>query len=49
MRRCQPMLSNAWAIVWGLLGVLRGSWQDILSAALAMTILPVVWILAAIL
>ena len=43
------MLSNAWAIVWGLLGVLRGSWQDILQAALAMAVLPAMLILAAIL
>ena len=43
------MLSNAWAIAWGLLGVIKGSWQDILQAALAMIILPAMWILAAIL
>ena len=43
------MLSNAWAITWGLLGVLRGPWQDVLSAALAMIMLPAMLILAAIL
>jgi len=43
------MLSNAWAITWGLLGAIKGSWQDIVSAVVAVLFFPILWILAAIL
>ena len=43
------MLSNAWAITWGLLGVLRGSWQDIVAAVVAVMFFPILWIAAAVL
>ena len=43
------MTSTTWAIVWGLLGVLRDSWQDILAGIAAVTLFPLLWILAAIL
>lgn len=43
------MLSNAWAIVWGLLGALKGSWQDILAGIVAVTLFPLLLIMAAIL
>ena len=43
------MISTTWAIVWGLLGVLRDSWQDILVGIAAVSLFPLLWIIAAIL
>lgn len=43
------MISNTWAIVWGLLGVIKDSWQDILAGIAAVTLFPLLWIMAAIL
>ena len=43
------MISNAWAITWGLLGAIKGSWQDIVAAVVAVTLFPILWIAAAVL